>query len=251
MSTESVDEAMVFAYVDGELDAAQSARVEAAVAQDPKLAATLVEQQQLRAQLRNQFGGVLDEPVPERLLRSVAAPVSAGIVELHSARKARAVRTPSRWSWREWGAVAATLMIGLLVGSNLPSGKGNASLVASGDGLMAAGPLAAALTSQSAGPAGQDANIGFSIQTADGEFCRSFSLQSGSAGLACRRGERWMVDVLEGGQPGSAAGSFRQAGSSIPAALRAAIEARMTGEPLTEAQEQAQIARQWKRSDLR
>jgi len=245
MSADTVDEAMLFAYVDGELDAAQRARVETAVARDPELAAMLARQQYLKTRLQSGFDAVLDEPVPERLLHAVAAPASAQVVELRAVRQSRAARAGSRWSWREWGAVAATLVIGLLVGMNLQRGVGRGSLIAGSGGLMASGALADALTGQPAGPVGAEASIGLSIRTSAGEYCRSFSLQSGSAGLACRRDHRWMVDVLESGQPASTPESFRQAGSSMPQALRAAIESRMTGEPLTEAQEQEQIGRHW------
>jgi hypothetical protein len=144
------------------------------------------------------------------------------------------------------GTVAATLMVGLLVGLNLQRGAGDASLVAGSDGLIATGALANALGNQLAGPVGAEASIGFSIRTSSGEYCRSFALQSGSAGLACRRNDRWMVDVLERGQPGSAPDAFRQAGSAMPEALRNAIESRMAGEPLTEEQEREQIGRQWR-----
>jgi hypothetical protein len=245
MSADTVDEAMLFAYVDEELDAAQRARVETAVARDPELAAMLARQQQLKTRLQRRFDTVLDEAVPERLLHAAAAPASAQIVELRAVREYRSARARPRWSWREWGAVAATLMIGLLIGTNLQHGAGGSLLVAGSDGLMASGALADALTGQPAGPVGAEASIGLSIRTSAGEYCRSFSLQSGSAGLACRRDNRWMVDLLETGQPASAPESFRQAGSSMPEALRAAIESRMTGEPLTEAQELEQIGRHW------
>lgn len=246
MSSESIDEAMLFAYVDGELDAAQRARVEAAVAGDPRLAAMLARQKQLKSRLRMEFDPVLDEPVPGRLLRAAQAPASATVVDLHAARESRAPRAAPRWALREWGAVAATLALGLLVGLNLPRGTGDASLVAGADGMVAGGALATALSERPAGAIpGAGARIGFSIRADNGEMCRSFALESGAAGLACRRAGRWAIDVLAAGDSGAEEGTFRQAGSELPAALRVAIEQRITGEPLSEDQELEQIGRQW------
>jgi hypothetical protein len=93
-----------------------------------------------------------------------------------------------------------------------------------------------------------NARIGFSIRTTVGEFCRSFALDSGTAGLACRRDDQWVVDVLASDNSPPTADSFRQAGASMPEAMRAGIEQRMAGEPLTEVEEREQIGRQWRHS---
>lgn len=243
---DDIGEEMLFAYLDGELDAAQRARVEAAAARDPRLAALLAQQQRLKTQLQTQFAAVLDEPVPERLLRAAAAPVSAPVTDLDAVRAARGAR---RWALPEWSAVAATLVLGLLVGLNL-RGTGRASLVADADGLMiAAGPLAAALSDQPAGPLPGSAGsqIGFSFHATTGEYCRTFAMRGGQAGLACRRDARWVVDVLATGNAASPdTGAFRQAGSAMPEALRTAIEQRIAGEPLTQAEELARIGEQWR-----
>lgn len=54
------------AYVDGELAPADIARVEAAIAADPALAAQVEREHRLRARLRVAFDPVLDEPMPAR-----------------------------------------------------------------------------------------------------------------------------------------------------------------------------------------
>lgn len=54
------------AYVDGELAPDDLARVDAAIAADPVLAAQVERERRLRVQLRAAFDPVLDEPVPAR-----------------------------------------------------------------------------------------------------------------------------------------------------------------------------------------
>ena len=62
-----IDEAMLIALVDGELDEVNRRRVERAVADDPALAARLEAHQRLRARLSSHYAPVAQEPVPERL----------------------------------------------------------------------------------------------------------------------------------------------------------------------------------------
>ena len=69
MTTQSPwDDARVHAYVDGELDAETSARLEADSRRDAALAARVAQQRELSARLRAEYGPVLEEPVPQRLL---------------------------------------------------------------------------------------------------------------------------------------------------------------------------------------
>ncbi|HLY52561.1 MAG TPA: zf-HC2 domain-containing protein, partial [Steroidobacteraceae bacterium] len=56
------------AYIDGELDPAARADVEAALRQDPELAARAERHRKLRSQLASAYAAELEEPVPERLL---------------------------------------------------------------------------------------------------------------------------------------------------------------------------------------
>jgi hypothetical protein len=244
-----VTEEMLFAYVDGELDPATAARIEAALSQDAALAARVDEQRRLRELLHGRFDPVALEPVPERLLQAAAASPAAA-TDIQSARRRQASPpTGNSWSWREWGAMAATLVLGLMAGFAWNGPGGNQPLVTRDGGLVAAGSLADALSNQRAGRQadGSSAQIGLSIRSDNGEYCRSFTVQQ-AAGLACRRGEQWAVDVVVRGNEAAGQGQFRQAGSSLPAAVRSAIEQRMTGEPLTEAEETAQVRAQWRKA---
>ncbi len=64
----TVDDDMLQAFVDGALDPAGRAAVEAALAQDEESARRVLQLVEQRRLLRERFDGVLLEPVPERLL---------------------------------------------------------------------------------------------------------------------------------------------------------------------------------------
>lgn len=61
------DEAMLVAYVDGELDAATARRVEAAIAEDPEAQAQVRLLRESAAAARGAYDEILRDPVPERL----------------------------------------------------------------------------------------------------------------------------------------------------------------------------------------
>jgi hypothetical protein len=211
--------------------------------EDAALAACIARERQLRAALRAEFDPVLDEPLPPRLLDAIATPPDgARVVDIGAARAARAPHRP-RWSWREWGAMAATLVLGAWLGSLALRAPGGLPLDVQEGGLVARGALDAALSTQLAGDpvAGAAARIVLSVQAADGTLCRTFELQ-GTTGLACRRDGKWRVQLLDGGGSASRGqDGFRQAGSALSPALLGAIEALGAGDALTRDQEQQQL----------
>jgi hypothetical protein len=236
----------VNAYVDGELDAATRAALEAAMATDPQLAARIARQRALRAQLRAAFAPVLTEPVPERLLASVrGAPAPAGNVVAFQARPR------PRWSWPQWGAMAASLVVGVLLGPVLlrPSAP-QAPLATSGGRVLASGALAGALSQQlaSSQPPGAPVAIGVSFRARSGVYCRSFLLREAQplAGLACRAGPAWQVVALAQSEPPGSGSGYRQAGSTLPAAVSRTLDELILGEPLDAAGESTARAAGWK-----
>ena len=68
------DDETLMAYADGELDAAQRAQIDAAIAQDPGLALRVQEHKALRARMTGAFSRVLDSPFrsASKLLRTPA-----------------------------------------------------------------------------------------------------------------------------------------------------------------------------------
>src|SRR6185369_970394 len=83
----TIDRELLAAYADGELGPDEVARVEAAIAADPALAAELDAHRQLRATLSSHFAPILDMPVPDRL--SAALKTSSNVVDLGEVRRAR------------------------------------------------------------------------------------------------------------------------------------------------------------------
>jgi hypothetical protein len=232
----------IAAYVDGELDVALRAELEAAVAADPALAERVEQERALRSRVEAAFGAVLDEPVPQRLLEALQPPV---VIDLAAARAGRERR---RWQWPEWGAMAACLAIGLFIGRALLAPADGAPFANDAGRLLARGALDRALTTQLAGEPGGGVTLPVSFASTDGRWCRSFVLARESlAGLACRADAGWQVELLATAEPAAPAGSVRPAATALPEPVLRAIDARIAGEPLDAAAERAAQAGGWRR----
>lgn len=220
----------LMAYADGELGPIEAKRVERAIAAEPALAAEVERHRALRARIAGSFAPVADEAVPDRL----AALLQGNVVPL----PAPAPR-PRTW-WREAAALAACLVLGLLIGIGVPRGG---PVTARGDGLYAAGSLAAALDRQMSGGKDGEVRIAVSFRASDGAYCRVFGTAA-TDGIACRDAYGW---ALRRTQQGSAAGgpAYAQAGSADPG-LMAAAQDMMAGEPLDAAGEQAARDKGWR-----
>lgn len=236
------DDETLMAYADGELDAVQSAQVEQLLQRDAAAAAKVAQHRALRAQLRNEFTAALSEPVPERLL-NVLQPK---IVDLAQVRQRKTAAKQS-WSSREWSAMAASLIVGVVAGM-YALGFNSANLVSEqGGALVAKGKLDNALNTQLASTnSTQPIHIGVSFRNHAGEYCRSFTVQDthALAGLACRVQDNWRVQILESAV--SSSNEFRQAGSDTPAAVLSLIETQIAGEPLDADAEAAARQAGWK-----
>lgn len=238
----------LMAYADGELDPATRSAVERAIRADPTLAAKVRQHTAMRSNVFAAFAPIAEEPVPPRL---TAATRSGKVIQLNTARAARteATQEKRRWSWAEWGGIAAALMVGVLAGGAGVSGLQDQPQLAatSGGALLAQGDLADALSTQLAGASGQGApvKIGVSFEAKDGGYCRSF-MMGAAAGLACRNGAEWKVPVMAQAAAG-AAGDYRQAGSEMPPMVLDAIDERISGQTMDAKAEEAARARGWKR----
>lgn len=252
------DDETLMAYADGELDANDRAEVEAAIAQDPEVAAAVTRHRALRVRLRAAFDDVLQEPVPDRLVQAARAAGPAGsgaVVDLAQARSAKAERSGRRWSAREWGAMAACVVAGVLVARVIPFGGGAADgWVRSANGeLVARGSLARALTEQPSGQPGLHADVivTLSFRAKSGEYCRAFVARDARAfgGLACRDedDDGWRLPVLaEGGQWTASPNAYRMAAAELPHTVIAAVEATIDGEALDAEAERQALATGWR-----
>lgn len=251
----------LMAYADGELDPATGAQVEAAMAGDAAMAGRVARHRAMRDDVYASFAPVLDEAVPQRL-RDALRQAQAAPASPAPAYAPGPAANQSRWSLPVWGALAASLVVGVLIGKMamplFAAASGKSAAVATVDGRLAAGgALARALSQQlaSAPRQGQAVSIGITFRAADGQFCRSFTLREGRpesaplAGLACRApagGDRWLIPVLVETPPDTAApAGYRMAASPAPAVLQA-IDERVAGQPLDAAAERQVLQRNWR-----
>jgi hypothetical protein len=250
------DDEILMAFVDGELDAKLQAEIAAAIEKDPALARRVEQQRALNTKVAGVFAKVLNQPVPERLTRAArgaAASESAasrGNVLQFPARAARAPAAP--WHAREWGAMAASLMIGALISWRVLAPGEGAPVVAGKGALVANGELARALETQLAsGQRGEEpVLIGLTFKARDGNYCRSFVLRSTkTAGLACRVGSDWQVPVTDSADIPS--GELQQANSAVAPAILRAIEARGVGVALDAEAEKSAQQSGWKPANPR
>jgi anti-sigma factor RsiW len=245
----------LMAYADGELIDERRAALDAALAGDAELRERVARLRAQRERVAGAFAPVLDEPVPERLRQLLAPP--APVVSLDAARAARdaqrSASRPAQWPkrlspWAQWGGLAASLVLGVLLGLLLPRGDAPQGLAALDDGsLVASGAVAQALTTQLAGDARQGTSVAVQLTFLDkaGHVCRTFT-SARVGGLACRDGERWTVEQLVALEP-DAAGTMRQAASSLPRVLLDAVDRRIDGNAFDAAQERQARDQGWRR----
>ena len=230
---------VLMAYADGELDAGTRAAVDAAMATDPEIARRIAQHKALRSRFHSAFNKVLEEPVPARL-----RPRNDNVVPLRHRQTHRSI-------WPQWAAIAASLIVGLIVGRLMLVRPVDSGPIATRGGqLLASGALAAALTDQlaSARTAADPVRIGVSFRSKSGQYCRTFALASPAAiaGVACRAADGWQVGALARTQPPSGdSGLYRQAASAMPPAVLATVNGQIVGEPLDAHAEAAARGRHW------
>ena len=229
------EEEKFFAWLDGELEPAAAAAMEAKVASDPELSRMADEHRSFGQQLRGAFDPIAKAPVPDRL--SAALRPSAEVVDFAAAKRKLALG-----SLPQWAALAATLAIGIVVGTMLPS-ESSAPVSVEGGKLYAAASLDQALDTQLASAPGGDVRIGLTFRDQGGHVCRTF-MQAGSSGLACRDGGRWQMRGMFAAPEGQG-GDYRMAAGMDPN-LAALVDSTIAGEPFGAAGEKAAKDKAWR-----
>ena len=270
------DRTAVMAYVDGELPPKDVVAFDARIALEPALAGAVARERALRARLQSAYAPVLDEPMPAGLLDLLAIPdAAAKTPPLHSVMQpapaanetlptgvndAHRATLPHarRWRWPEWGAMAACLVLGAVFGTRVPaphpaSGNGDtlALDVAPDGAITAQGALRNALEQDVAGTVlDPNAKVGVGLTFRDHakQYCRTFTLDSSSSGIACKQSDGWVVAHLEHSRNAreGEAGGYRTASSSLSPTLLQAIDAMREGDTLDAPAENAAKARGWK-----
>ena len=240
----------LMAYADGELEPQRRQALDAALAADAALRARVAALRAQRLRVASAYHGVIDEPVPERLQALLAAPppAPAAVVDLAGARARKAQRRggDARTSWMQWGGMAASVLLGLLLGLQFAP-HGDVLLSERGGQVVAGGALARALGAQLASEPQAAAGIAVQLSFIDkgGRYCRTFSTAR-IAGLACRDAEQWTVLAATQAQ-GESTAAMRQAASSLPRAVLTAVDERIAGDALNAEQERDARTRDWKR----
>lgn len=221
MKPAEIEDTMLMAYADGELDAETAARVEAALEQDESLAERLGVFLSTRSALKEAF----DPPPPvspqlEAAVRAMATPAPQ-VVSL-SARRA---------AWRPMALAASlALAVGLGAGwfiAGQPTAGGPELALAEGADRV----LDTLASGQSADLGGGRLTAIASFEDAQGTLCREISQEAAGGSMlavACRSGDAWELRfALASGSGGDA---YRPA--SAPEALDAWLAATGAGAPL-------------------
>ena len=240
--TMAIDDETFFAWLDGELDDGQAARVAAAVAADPRLAKLADQHRAVEARLRCTFDAVAGAPVPERLTQAVK-PASADVIPFSAPPSRDGAR--ARWTaLPQWAAMAATLVLGIGLGTTVSSQRDTSPVEVRGGQMFAAAALDATLDRQLASAAAPgDTRVGLTFRDQSGTICRTFTDRHAS-GLACREADDWRVRAMFAAPEGQS-GDYRMAAGTDPN-LAALIDSTIQGEPFDAAQEKAAKARGWR-----
>ena len=234
-----VSDDIFFAWLDGELGADEAARVAAEVQADPNLAARAEQHRAMQHRLSRAFDRVADAPIPDRLL-AASRQSEPEVVDLAAARRSREART-----WKplpQWTAIAATLAVGLFVGTMVPQ-RSQAPVAVEGGKIYAAAALDSALTAQLASASAGDVRIGMTFRDQSGAVCRSFT-EAATSGLACRSGDRWQVRGMFAAPEGQS-GPYRMAAGMDPN-LAALVDSTIAGEPFDASQEKSARDKGWR-----
>ena len=253
----TIPDETLMAYADGELDAAARAAVESAMQSDPQIEKRLAQHRALRLKVQAAYSAELSEAIPERLLmtaRSVPSQQGGNIVNLQEARAAMersAPRAaPRRPRWQSAGALAASLIVGVVVGFFMWGRSQSPLVLGPGGALVARGPLAQALSNQLASEQSPSSTVRIEVSflAKSGEYCRTFSLsgEASPSGLACRHGAEWQLQSLAAGPAAAGDSEYRTAGSGLPASILKSVEGQIAGEPLDQSGEKAARDRGWK-----
>ena len=226
----------IAAYVDGEIDLVTAKRIELAMETDAGLAEAVKQERALRLRLAGHYAPVLEEAVPDRLTALLSSSVDSSLEQRRADKAARWYQP----SVVQWGAMAASLVVGLMIGGTaLNRDAGYVS--DDSKQMVASNALADALDTQLASSQGAKAEIriGTSFVAKDGGYCRTFESKS-LDGIACNEKAGWQLRQTLSGEGES---DYRQASAG---ALAEAAATMMAGDPLDAAGEKAAAKNGWR-----
>lgn len=256
----NIDDELLVAYADGELDAAKAASVERAVAADPRLRARLANLTRAAELTREVFEVKGCDPVPAALIETIMrAPATTPEPTVPS-------RQPLRQRLADWWRIPlpaaafgalALLAVGGLLGYLLPDGRSVGAAITTAGVVPRDSTLHLLLEEQ---PSGATlAAGGLSLEAVatfvDGDrVCREYRATDDTgpydyhAGIACRGDDAWHVafsvdDYLEQEPVG---GFYETASSRLHEAIDMFIEEYLGVDPIDDAAEGALLERDWR-----
>jgi hypothetical protein len=255
-----IDDELLVAYADGELDAAQAARVERAVGADPRLQARLVALTQAAELTREVFEAKGREPVPAVLVERI---MHSDVPQRSEIRPRRPLRERlAQWWQMPLPAAAfaglALLAVGGLLGYLLPQGPSAGSPMTTAGVVPSGSALHRLLQEQ---PSGATLVAGaFSLEVVatfvDGDrVCREYRASNDTgpheyyAGIACRGGDgdwqvAFSVDDYLAQEP--VGGFYETASNSLHEAIDLFIDEYLGVDPLDDSAESALLERAWR-----
>lgn len=224
-----LNDEMLCAYIDGELDERQRQQVEDGLAADAGARLRLARMREADAQLRAAFPLVTtadDDPLAELIAGHRATPVAAPAAPTATAASMppQAIRTPTatRRNWRRRtplltalaaGIGAISVSVALLLSGGDRSGQADAVLSAALDQLPSGGERV---------EGGGYTRLVLSFKADDGRWCRVFEQKVADEqrdGLACHDSQGWQVVALETGAAGEPGMKPAGASASIDAMM--------------------------------
>lgn len=239
----NISDELLAAYLDGELQGAERARIEQAILNDSRLAQRVAQYRKGKGRTRLRLQASLREPMPQRLFqsaRATARPATAQVIDLARVRAERKRRTERhRFLQSHRLVIAASVLGGLLLGVLADRLVTGSALTAyQGGTLTAAGALSAALDQQlgNAAANGSRVRVGMTFRSRNGNYCRTFSVDEPAlSGLACHEQSHWHILTLVD-TPAMSAPLERTVALSTPPTLSPlvlqTVRSRISGAPL-------------------
>ncbi len=251
----NTDDNLLSAYVDGELAADESLKLEQRLPQDSQLQARLDAMRAADAATRKLFAEVDAAPMPDAVLQ---------LLEREPAKPDNVVAFPERGIARFLQmpvAIAASmaLAVGLLVGEVSQQFDGPATSIEtlSARSIDSGSELHRLLEASSSGAATELANgeSGRAVLTfadKEGRYCRQLRVDS-SAGaahaIACRGDTNWEVEALAF-TDAAPEGQFQAAATDTPVTIMATVDGLIgTADPLDGEEEKQAISNSWKKGE--
>jgi hypothetical protein len=238
-------------FLDNDLGDDERAELQSVVSTDA-IAKTKLERMRANDDLvRKAFDAPMREDVPDRFLNAI----DAGLARQATARPDNVVSLEDRlprsgndnrraW-WPIGGAIAASLAVGLLLGTQFaPAGDATTSLAL--NDVLNDTPSTQTISLKS----GERVTPELTFERRGGGYCRRFGItdtDSKRLGLACRTDGHWTVEaLLPAGTASSAQDGYVAAEGPGDAGMDGVIDTLRAGDPLDKAAENALIARRWR-----